>query len=716
VLFAGAGLSAWAKLPTWGKLLETLVNEVGNEGATADVDELQKLLAANKYLEVADCCKERLGQRFYEILRSLRGGDGPAPEPHRLGLRLPFAAWVTTNYDKLLELAYVAERGGLPRVLTHKDHASLGTLLFDGAPFILKVHGDIDRPDTVVLTARDYSALIQGNQPFNALFSALLLTKAILFVGYSLTDPDFRLLVDRQLALFGDQVPDRWALMSGVGPVERELLWRTARIKILSYPAGKHEEVLDFLRALEAALATEVGRTRCEETSRKLVFDIDKEGDDRGLVVAGRDGTIYQLFEEELEKHKMDPSHPAYLDAQKRVAGRDYETLTLDTFNAGSALRGSRHENSSQMPGPVRLEPPDQTVSPTSSTVPEPFPSHVLTLTLARSRRGISAVLGRDGDLPLAQGEGATAAPLALTRILATLGGYPDYAAIGRALADILPAAVIEALAGLGEDDLLVLHLEPDLETLPWELLLVGERVLALACPLVRAPVGVSEEARGYRPLRRPARALLIGDPAETLPGAREEIEQVETLYQEALTADSTRLLGRQATAQAVLMALDGADYDVVHFAGHAWYDAQEVYLGLAGDVRLTASDLRPALSRHPPAILVLNSHFTAFVPPGVWMDRPETAALPPTPVGRLGFAALATRTGVGAFVGCFGSPKDAPAARLAADLHRELLGGTTIAQALYRARLALAKEQPQDSTGLVYVLSGASELRMLPG
>ncbi|HEV7517597.1 MAG TPA: SIR2 family protein [Thermoanaerobaculia bacterium] len=656
VLFAGAGLSAWAKLPTWGELLATLVAEVRDEGAVTDAEELQTLLAANQYLQVADCCKERLGQRFYEVLRSLRGGDGPVPEPHRLALRLPFAAWVTTNYDKLLERAYTAEHGGdQPRVLTHKD--SLGTLLFDGAPFILKAHGDIDRPDTVVLTARDYSALIQGNPSFNAFFSALLLTKAILFVGYSLSDPDFRLLVDRQLTLFGDQVPDRWALMSGVGPVESELLWRTARIRVLSYPAGKHEEVLGFLRALEADLTLPLPRTRGDGLSL-TTFDESDPGPPRGGPKSG-----YAL-------HEPEPSS--------------------SSFGAETAAS------------------------------PSPLPPHALTLTLARGRSGIAAVLGRTGDPPLAQGEGAPADRAELLRVLATLGS-PDaaareYAASGRALAGCLPSAVIEALAGLGGDELLVLQLEPDLETLPWELLRVGERALAVYRPLVRAPVGVSEAARGYRPLRRPARALLIGDPTEYLPGAREEIEQVAALYQKARAADSTRLFGRQATAAAVLAALDATDYDIVHFAGHAWYDAQEVYLAVAGDVHVTASDLRPALSRHPPAILVLNSHFTAFVPPGVGIERQDAVPLPPTPVGRPGFTALAARTGVGAFVGCFGSPGDASSSRLATHLHRELLGGATIAQALYRARLALAQEMPADPTGLVYVLSGASELRMLPG
>src|SRR5262245_45746290 len=87
------------------------------------------------------------------------------------------------------------------------------------------------------------------------MFSALLLTKAVLFIGYSLNDPDFRLLLDRQLTVFRGNIPDRYALMSGVGRVERDVLWRTARIRVISYDEGKHEQVLEFLRELQTQVA-----------------------------------------------------------------------------------------------------------------------------------------------------------------------------------------------------------------------------------------------------------------------------------------------------------------------------------------------------------------------------------------------------------------------------------------------------------------------------
>jgi SIR2-like domain len=252
VLFAGSGLSAWAGLPTWGNFLKLMVEELhSEEPGRHDGNELGNLIEKGKLLEVADYCKDALNQGHYNnILRSRLRGDNiiDFPEPYHLIVQLPFSAVITTNYDKLLERAYERLKNISPKIPTHMDIESLGTLLFLNEFFILKAHGDIDRPESMILTTRDYRMIIHSNPAFNALFSAILLTKAILFIGYSMNDPDFRLLLDRQLTTFKENVPERYALMSGVGYIEREVLRRSAGIKILPY--DEHEDIQAFLEAL----------------------------------------------------------------------------------------------------------------------------------------------------------------------------------------------------------------------------------------------------------------------------------------------------------------------------------------------------------------------------------------------------------------------------------------------------------------------------------
>lgn len=707
VIFVGAGLSAQAKLPSWGQLLSNLVKEVGaDEPDEESTTELKKLLEAGRYLDVADECKERLGSGYAEFLsKSLQVGSGPVPEAHRLVMQLPFAAWITTNYDKLLEQAYFQVRGSVPKTLTHLDADTFGTLLFDGAPFILKAHGDIDKPDSLIFTTRDYREIIHSNPAFQAVFSAILLTRAVLFVGYSLNDPDFRLLLDRQLTMFKKFVPERYAIMAGVGEVEREVLRRTAQIKVIPYPAGQHEQLVEFLRLLQAqvAAASTPPPSGREEERDALVKSLPKVtgsamGDGGGGPSAPAPGGGLGDFLSAAPPPATAPApqapptsgprrppaatpparHPP--KAQRRGIGLEEEEAVLDLTEA----RGSVSFSSAPAG---------------TAAAARPAGTFVLAL-LARGHHTVAALRDSSGET-IAQGTGP-AAPLAQR------SQPKDVTFVGRMLADQLPGAVRQPLDALleGGAPSIVLELDAESEMKPWELLRIGDKPLALQATVSRAPVGLSSEARGRPMFRKPVKALLVGDPTGELPGAAREVEHLAGLYPGA-----TVLMGRDATLEGVTELLGGSmDFEVVHFAGHAWYDAQDVYLVLAGGVHLTDDLIRAGLSHRPPCVLFLNSHYTAFVPPGISAKGAEP--MKATMMGRMGFTEVAMRAGVGAFIGCFGSPTDAGAEAIAVEFHRALLSGLSATRALYEARTR-PKLPAGDATPLLYALSGYGDLTL---
>ncbi|HEX7186538.1 MAG TPA: SIR2 family protein [Thermoanaerobaculia bacterium] len=629
VLFAGSGLSAWAKLPTWKELLQDIVREVPSyDENSSEPQELARLFEAGKLLEIADHCKEKLGeQRYSEILTTrLSGNQGDIPEAHKLISQMPFAAVVTTNYDKLLERAYASTTNGIPKAPTHLDLDTLGPLLFSGSFFILKAHGDIDRPGSLILTTRDYREIIHSNPAFNAIFSAILLTKSIFFIGYSLSDPDFRLLLDRQLTLFKGHIPDRYALMTGIGNVEREVLWRTARIRILPYPEKQHGEVLVFLRDL-------------------------------------------------LKEVKKAPSAPAVHEMSEMIP-KELGNLAAPAIKLSIQLNGQRIESTITV---------DERITSSSGSLP---------------------------DWPQ------------LTEWLRKTIGYSSESGpreVGQALAKCLSEEVLTALRQIPQQHLIVLQLSYELAALPWEWILIDDDYLLVRNPVVRAPIGVSDKARGYPLIRQPVRVLLIGDPNKNLPGARSEVRKIAAVYRKDQNIICKSLVGADASFDAVVTELRSQDYDVVHFAGHAWFDAQESFFTLHGDVMLRASEFQSFLSQRPPAILFLNSHFTSFIPPGVSSE--ETKRSGPTlsesgratASGRMAFTEVATTTGVGAFIGCFGHPSDAVAEEIGIQFHRALLKGYPVASALYKARLTASKgtlkRSNENLTWLFYVASGYGEL-----
>jgi hypothetical protein len=92
-------------------------------------------------------------------------------------------------------------------------------------------------------------------------------------------------------------------------------------------------------------------------------------------------------------------------------------------------------------------------------------------------------------------------------------------------------------------------------------------------------------------------------------------------------------LSGKRATHARVLEALDRGDYDLIHFGGHAWFDDSRILLRLWDQIML-GSELAPLMSRRP-ALMVLDTHFTAFVP--VEMDADMRDLIQPKDRSRVG-------------------------------------------------------------------------------
>jgi hypothetical protein len=150
-----------------------------------------------------------------EVRRMVQVGKRPSPVVRALA-ELDFPVVITTNYDRLFEEALVAA-GKNPRLLIDTPAARRGKPpppIEDPtpeSPVVIKPHGDIEHPETIVVTDEDYihftlrlHALSQyGSRPRYEMdhWTALI-------VGYSMLDYDFRLV-------YTAYVPDD---SYGVGP------------------------------------------------------------------------------------------------------------------------------------------------------------------------------------------------------------------------------------------------------------------------------------------------------------------------------------------------------------------------------------------------------------------------------------------------------------------------------------------------------------------
>ena len=142
-------------------------------------------------------------------------------------------------------------------VFTQTDHAQLGMALNSKQFFVLKAHGTIERPETIVLTQKDYARLIHGSAGYRTFLKALF-DGTILFLGFGLNDPELRLLLEELHEIFEGHTPLHYALLdvSGTTETEQKNFESHYGVRIISYlsSAIDHPEVIEFLWEIIAKL------------------------------------------------------------------------------------------------------------------------------------------------------------------------------------------------------------------------------------------------------------------------------------------------------------------------------------------------------------------------------------------------------------------------------------------------------------------------------
>jgi hypothetical protein len=131
-------------------------------------------------------------------------GKKPSPILKMLAA-LPFRIIVTTNYDRLIEVA-LRQREKDPAVIVYDPHSDRPTRdpaedPTEQRPLIFKMHGDLEQKDSIVITDEDYITFVQrmseGKEELHPVPSTIRFRMKkwlTLFVGYSLRDYNLRLL------------------------------------------------------------------------------------------------------------------------------------------------------------------------------------------------------------------------------------------------------------------------------------------------------------------------------------------------------------------------------------------------------------------------------------------------------------------------------------------------------------------------------------------
>lgn len=291
-IFAGAGISRASGYVDWKNLLKPLAENVG-----LNIEKEKDLLSVAQY------CRNESGTRGSineEILNAFNAEVGEN-ENIEIISRLPISTYWTTNYDKLIENGI--EKMGR-KVDVKIDSDQLSNIQKNRDAVVYKMHGDVNHSANAVLTKDDYVLYDKKRPFFRTILKGDLISKRLLFIGFSFEDPNFDYVLGQIHALLDENVAEHYCFFRKVQKsdyikdedywyekLKQELRVRDlARYGIQTVFVDDYSEITEILRDLEFVVKrnnvfisgsaddyAKWGRHKAQELAEKISCSLVKE-------------------------------------------------------------------------------------------------------------------------------------------------------------------------------------------------------------------------------------------------------------------------------------------------------------------------------------------------------------------------------------------------------------------------------------------------------
>lgn len=254
ILFAGAGTSAGLGAPVWSGLIEEIGQQLGYES------DVFRLLSSGNYLTVAEYYKIKKGgigplRSWMDNKWAVDDGSLLASPVHDLIARLDFPIIYTTNFDRNIENILRLHGKNFSKIsnIRHLSVVGSGTQ-------VIKFHGDFDDDSSLVVTESDYFNRLSFDTPLDIKLRSDSLGKSILFIGYSLSDINVRLLLYKLWTMweasgFARERPTLYLFLTRPNDIQSAVLKEWGVETIVS----EADDPSDALSAFLGELAGELG-------------------------------------------------------------------------------------------------------------------------------------------------------------------------------------------------------------------------------------------------------------------------------------------------------------------------------------------------------------------------------------------------------------------------------------------------------------------------
>jgi NAD-dependent SIR2 family protein deacetylase len=247
VFVVGAGISVSAGYPLWSMATKRALDRAQAKGlGSAAAGYAHEKYDKQQYYDVFEILQSELPEpTFYGIAEEVFSGGVHPAETHRLLATINCRGIITTNFDSCLEVACAQGGRGIP---LHDFPQAMASDKF----YVLKPHGSLETPRTMVLSKSDWKK-VGNNRDFRELLAQCASSYQVVFMGYSMRDPDFNRIWDEILHERLFRSPAIYCCAKGALRHEQREEFRKRNVKVIEFP---DDGTFTFISAALQALAT----------------------------------------------------------------------------------------------------------------------------------------------------------------------------------------------------------------------------------------------------------------------------------------------------------------------------------------------------------------------------------------------------------------------------------------------------------------------------
>lgn len=257
ILFLGSGISATAKdeegnsPQTWAQILASIQKKASAKLKEEDASFISKMLSSKNYLMAVQAIQDSWGKSnlIHYLKSELIRKKFKASNVHRLIKELDSKIVISTNFDKLYES--LCSDDSYYSILDYTNAKEIIEDIKSPEYLIIKAHGTLTQSEDIIFTAEQYHKAQCDYPGFYQILRALFLTHTVVFLGYSLQDPDIILVLQYINSYLNHASPHYLVCRTGTPEPLKRHWYNSFNVSLIEYGAS-HEELEKSLEKLKS--------------------------------------------------------------------------------------------------------------------------------------------------------------------------------------------------------------------------------------------------------------------------------------------------------------------------------------------------------------------------------------------------------------------------------------------------------------------------------